>query len=143
MDNNKVSIWQPSKGLSDNIFRNFFDGMPLNFMSPTTAIEMYEDDDNVTVKFSAPGYEKENFEISIEDDVLTISANIESETEEENKKKKYYYREMKKQSFSRSISLPVRVVGDKANAEYKNGVLAVTLPKAEEVKPKKIDIKAE
>jgi len=139
MDKN-MSIFN-ARPFSDSFFRNFFEGphFPTNSMS--AALDMYEDDDTVVVKFSVPGFKKDDFHISVEDDVLTVSGEIESEKEEEDKKKKYYYKEMSKQAFTRSVRLPVRVKSEVANAEYKDGVLNISLPKAEEVKPRKIDIK--
>ena len=72
--------------------------------------------------------------------MLTITGKIEMEKEEEDKKRKYYYKEMRNESFSRSISLPTSVKSEAIKAEMKSGILKVTLPKAEEAKPKKISI---
>jgi HSP20 family protein len=106
----------------------------------TGEMEMYEDDDNVVVKLKAAGFEPEQIDISIEGKVLSITGKIEQEKEEEDPKRKYYYKEMRNESFTRSISLPTSVKSEAIKAEMKNGILRVTLPKAEEVKPKKISI---
>lgn len=102
-------------------------------------LEMYEDNDNVVVKFAIPNFSEEEVDLSIEDNVLTISGT--KREEEEDKNKKYYYKGLKTESFSRSITLPIRVKSDQADAEIKNGVLNITLPKAEESKASKIVIK--
>jgi HSP20 family protein len=101
---------------------------------------MYEDADNVVVKLAVPTFNEEDLEISIEDNVLTISGSSKEE-QEENEGKKFYYKGIKTESFSRSVSLPVRVKADVAEAEVKNGVLHITMPKAEESKASKIMFK--
>lgn len=106
----------------------------------TGEMEMYEDEENVVIKLKAAGFEPEQIDISIEGKVLTITGKIEMEKEEEDKKRKYYYKEMRNESFSRSISLPTSVKSEAIKAEMKSGILKVTLPKAEEAKPKKISI---
>lgn len=106
----------------------------------TGEMEMYEDEENVVIKLKAAGFEPEQIDISIEGKVLTITGKIEMEKEEEDKKRKYYYKEMRNESFSRSISLPTSVKSESIKAEMKSGILKVTLPKAEEAKPKKISI---
>jgi HSP20 family protein len=103
-------------------------------------LDMYQTDDEVVVEASIPGVKPEEINISISGEVLTIKGEIKQEKESENVD--YHIRERRYGSFSRSITLPVLVVADKANAEFKNGVLKLTLPKAEEIKPKTITVKA-
>jgi len=120
---------------------NLMDDLMKDFVPVQTGeMEMYEDDDNVVVKLKAAGFEPEQIDISIEGKVLSITGKIEQEKEEEDPKRKYYYKEMRNESFTRSISLPTSVKSEAIKAEMKNGILRVTLPKAEEVKPKKISI---
>lgn len=109
---------------------------------PENELDMYEDGDNVIVKVKAPGFTEENIDITVEDGTVTITGKIEEENEEENKKKKFYRKEFKSQSFTRRVDLPVRVKAEAAEADYENGVLILTLPKAEEAKPKAIKVKA-
>lgn len=109
---------------------------------PKNELDMYEEGDNVIVKVKAPGFKEDNIDITIEDGTVCITGKIEEEEEEKDKKKKYYRKEFKSQSFTRRVDLPVRVKGDKAEAEFDNGVLTLTLPKAKESKPKAIKIKA-
>ena len=89
-------------------------------------MDMKESEDAYTVKLTMPGIDKNDIDISVSDGVLTVKG--ETKEEEEDEKSTYLVREHK-------------VVADKAEAEYKNGVLKLTLPKAEEVKPKSIPVK--
>ena len=104
------------------------------------AIDMYQTDDDIVVKASIPGFNAEEVQISVTGEILTLRG--EMKHEEENKDKSWHVREQRWGSFERSIALPTEVVADKAKAEFENGILIVTLPKAEEVKPKTITVKA-
>jgi len=103
-------------------------------------LDMYETKDDIVVKAVVPGVKPEDIDVSITGDTLTIKG--EFKEEEGVEKENYIRRECRYGSFSRSISLPVPVKVDKASAEFENGILKLTLPKAEEVKPKTIQIKA-
>jgi len=103
-------------------------------------IDMYQTNDDVVVKAVVPGIQPDQVQISVTGDVLTIRG--EMKQEEETKDKAWHIREHRLGSFERSVALPVNVVSDKATAEFENGILTITLPKAEEVKPKAITIKA-
>ena len=92
------------------------------------------------MKATLPGLDPDDLDIQITGDTLTLRG--ETKEEEEIKEAKYHVRERRSQSFSRSLRLPVTVVAEKAQAEMKNGVLTLTLPKAEVVKPKVISVKA-
>lgn len=140
MRNRKLTLFHPSSLFADD----FTDG----WLSPRfdwnfdqQDLEMYEDDNSVVVKLAVPGFQEKDLDINIEDNLLTISGSVKEEQEEEDKKKKYYYKGIRKESFSRSVSLPSRVKTDKADAEIKHGVLEIKLPKAEESKASKIMIK--
>lgn len=102
-------------------------------------MDMKESEDAYTVKLTMPGIDKNDIDISVSDGVLTVKG--ETKEEEEDEKSTYLVREHKHYSYYRSVRLPSEVVADKAEAEYKNGVLKLTLPKAEEVKPKSIPVK--
>jgi HSP20 family protein len=104
------------------------------------AVDMYQTDDAVVVKSAIPGIKPEDIDISITGDTLTIRG--ETRAEEEINEENYIRRERRYGSFCRSLALPLPVVTEKAEAEFENGVLTLTLPKAEEVKPKAIKIKA-
>jgi len=104
------------------------------------ALDVFESGDDVTVRASIPGVKPEDIDISVTGDVLTIKG--ETEEEKEEKDGDYHLRERRYGVFQRAVSLPTLVQADKASAEFENGVLKLTLPKVEEVKPKSIKIKA-
>jgi len=135
-----ITIFDPSRVFSDNFMDSFFGGAGINFQY-TNDLEMYEEGDNVVVKLKVPGFNDDQIGITIEDRTLTISGEVKEETEEENKNKKYYYKEMRQQSFTRSIPLPIRVDADKAVAEIKNGIVNISMPKAEDAKPRSVTVK--
>ena len=101
---------------------------------------MYQTDDEIVVKASLPGVKADEVQINISGEVLTLKG--ETKHEEEKKDKAWHIREQRWGAFERSVVLPTDVVADKAKADFENGILTITLPKAEEVKPKVINIKA-
>jgi len=106
----------------------------------TLDLDVYQTADNVIVKASLPGIKPEEVDISITGDILTIKG--EHKEEQEVKEQEYFYKERRYGSFSRSVQIPASIKSDKADAIFENGVLTLTLPKAEEVKPKQIKVKA-
>ncbi len=104
------------------------------------AIDMYQTDDEVVVRAALPGLKSEEVQINVTGDILTIKG--ERKEKSETKQKNYHIREQRWGAFERSVMLPTAVVPDKAKAEFEDGVLTITLPKAEEVKPKIITIKS-
>ena len=103
------------------------------------ALDVAEKDDNFLVKASLPGIDPEDLNVTLEDNVLTVQGEVKKdETIEE---ESYHIRERRFGSFSRSLRFPVPVNAAKIEAEYENGVLTLTVPKAEEVKSKRIEIK--
>jgi HSP20 family protein len=109
-----------------------------NWSSP--AIDMYQTDNEVVVKAALPGIKANEVQINITGDVLTLRG--ETKQEEERKDKSWHLREQRWGAFERSIRLPTTVVADQAKADFDNGILTVTLPKSEKVKPKTITVKA-
>ena len=103
----------------------------------TPALDLYQTTDDVVALVELPGMRKEDIEISLHDGVLTISGERNSETTEGDKTVRT---ERFVGKFRRSVSLPTRVDANKVNATYKDGILTITLPKAEEVKPKQIQV---
>ncbi len=103
------------------------------------AVDIYQDKDNLIVEMSAPRIDPEKIEISVEHDVLTIAGHTESK--QEVRREDYYRKEVREGNFSRSLILPMPVMGDQAEATYEKGLLRVVLPKREEVKPKRIAVK--
>ena len=99
------------------------------------AVDIVSKDDNVTLYVELPGIDKENISVNIEDKVLTIKGERKFETEE--KKESYYRRERSCGSFKRSFSLSDDILTDEVSADYKDGILTITLKKdtvKEEVK---------
>jgi len=104
------------------------------------ALDVYETDQDVVVKSSVPGVKPEDIDITITGDTLTIKG--ETKAEEKVEKANYIRQERRYGAFSRSVTLPTSIVAEQAKAEFEHGVLTLTLPKAEEVKPKSIKVKA-
>lgn len=103
------------------------------------AIDVYEEKGNIIAKMSLPGIKPEDLDISLEDDLLTVSGRREEEKEVD--KKDYYSKEIRRGSFSRSVTLPKSVDAAKAQASYEDGVLVVTMPAAAGAKEKAIKVK--
>ena len=103
------------------------------------AVDMVENKDDFIVKASVPGINPDDLDISYADDVLTIKGEIKQDNEI--KDNQYHLRERRYGTFARSITLPTKIKGDAIEATYQNGVVTLRLPKAEEVKPKRIAIK--
>jgi HSP20 family protein len=104
----------------------------------TPALDVFEDKDNFTVKAELPGMKKEDIEVTLHDDSLSISGERQSETKHEDAE--IYRAERFFGRFQRTVTLPTAVAADKVKAAYKDGVLTITLPKTEEAKPKQIDV---
>lgn len=104
------------------------------------AIDMYQTENDVVVKASIPGMKAEEVQINITGDVLTLKGEVKQDDERNDRA--WHIREHRFGSFERSVALPTAVKTDKAEAVFENGILTVTLPKADEVKPKTINIRA-
>ena len=102
------------------------------------AIDVVEEEDKFSVKVELPGVKEEDVNVTVAGSTLTIEG--EKKAESEVKRKGYYYSETTYGSFSRSIIIPSTVSASKIEANYDKGVLEITLPKAPEVKPKKIAV---
>jgi HSP20 family protein len=126
-----------------SLFDRFFDNDFLNWSNHnfsdtnTTlpAVNIKEDAEGFEVEMSAPGFDKGDFKIDLNNRLLTISS--EKKVENETKKdQEFTRREFSYQSFSRSFTLPESVEEDKISAKYENGILSLNIPKKEEAKPK-------
>jgi HSP20 family protein len=106
------------------------------------AVDLYANDEEVVVKATLPGVQPEDLNISVTGDVLTIRGEIKDERTLNGGNGNYHLRERRMGSFARALPLPTAVVADKARAEFENGILTLTLPKAEEVKAKTIPVQA-
>ncbi len=143
-----LTRWEPVREMMtlreamDRLFDDAFT-RPLNLRDggwSAPAIDMYQTDDDVVVKAALPGFKADEVQINVTGDVLTLRG--EMKQEEDKKDKAWHIREQRWSSFERSITLPTDVKADKAVADFENGILTVTLPKAEGVKPKTITVKA-
>ncbi len=125
--------------LFDRFWENdLFDWSNRNYSNTNTtlpAVNIKEDEDGFEVEMSAPGLDKKDFKIELNNSVLTISSEkkVENETKEG---QQFTRREFSYQSFCRSFSLPETVEGEKIGAKYENGILRLSIPKKEEAKPK-------
>ncbi len=105
------------------------------------SVDVKEKQDKIVIKAELPGMKKEDISISLEDNILLIKGEKKHEEKKEDKEEGYYYRECSYGSFQRAINLPSKVKEEKVDASYKDGVLNITMSKAEETKTKQIDIK--
>jgi HSP20 family protein len=104
------------------------------------AVDIFENDNEIVIKAELPGMNAEDIEVKLENNILMLKGErrFEKETKEEN----YHRVEREYGTFSRTFSLPAAINGETVNAEYKDGVLKVVLPKKEEIKPKPIKVNA-
>jgi HSP20 family protein len=103
------------------------------------SIDMYQTPSEVVVKAALPGVKPEEVDITITGDTLTIKG--ETKASQEVKREDYIYQEHRYGAFSRSITLPSFLQSEKAEATFENGILTLTIPRAEEAKPKTIKVK--
>ncbi len=104
-------------------------------------VDIYEEGDNVVVKAEIPGIKKDDIDVSLTDNTITISG--EKEKEEKVEKKNYYRLERSYGSFTRTFRLPAEVQSDKAKAKFKDGILEIRIPKTEEAKKREKKVKVE
>ncbi|BAU23945.1 heat shock protein Hsp20 [Caldimicrobium thiodismutans] len=144
----ELTIWRPFQDLKkemDRLWQEFFGKSYLperwEVIEWAPAVDVSETDDEVIVKADLPGVKPEEIEINLVDNVLTIKGEKKREAEE--KKENYYRVERYYGSFMRAIQLPSEVDVEKVKAQYKDGVLKVTLPKKPEAKKKLIKVEVE
>jgi len=109
---------------------------PANWGFP---VDVQENEDSYIVEASVPGFSPDELDVILEENVLTIKA--ENESDQDIEAEKYHIRERRFGSFSRSVRFPMDVDAEGIEAAYEHGVLTLTVPKSEEVKPKRIAIK--
>jgi len=144
-----IERWQPFTELMslrqamDRLFEDSFvhPSRALAALGEATApaLDVYQTPNEVVVKATLPGVKPEDVSIDITGETLTIKG--ETKAEEEVKKEDYLYQERRYGAFSRSVMLPSGLKTDKAEATMEDGVLTLTMPKAEEAKPKAIKVK--
>jgi HSP20 family protein len=147
--------WKPTRDLAsfpsdmfslqremNRVFDSFFSGVDQPSLINGTwvpAVDVAEGNDAYTVKVELPGVNKDDVKITLESNILTIRG--EKKAESEVNEKNFHRTERSYGSFQRSFTLPTSVKNDKIDAVYKDGILTVSLPKAEEAKPKQIEVK--
>ena len=127
--------WLPS--VFDDMFKTDWLGGTTNVNSIGTsipAVNIQETEESFSVEVAAPGKTKEDFNIELENDVLTISSEDRKENETTEKYGRYTRKEFSYSTFKRAFSLPDSVDSEKISAQYNNGVLEILLPKREEAK---------
>lgn len=126
------------------LFNDFFGRVPSRFEGDWNAsewspsVDISETKDNIVIKAEVPGIRKEEIKITLQDNVLMLKG--ERKQEKEEKETNFHRMERSYGSFARSFNLSTVVQADKIKASYKDGILNIILPKAEEVKPKQIPI---
>lgn len=140
-----IRRWDPfselmsMRELMDRFFEESFPRAAERLGMSSLAVDVYQTDKDVVVKANIPGVKPEDIDITVTGDVLTIKG--EHKEEQKVERENYFYQERRFGSFNRSITLPVPVQTDKAEAKFENGVLELTLPKAEEAKARRIPIR--
>ena len=139
--------WEPMREMMtlreamDRLFDDAFT-RPLNLRDggwSAPAIDMYQTDDDVVVKAALPGFKADEVQINVTGDVLTLKG----EMKQRRREGQSLAHPRTALGFVRAlVTLPTDVVSDKAKADFENGILTITLPKAEEVKPRTITVKA-
>jgi len=131
------------RGAMDRLFDesvvNPFGWRILNGEALSAPVDVHQTNDEIIVTASLPGTKPEDVDITITGQNLSIRGEVRADEKVE--RDQYLYRERRTGTFSRTLQLPVRVQGEKAEATFENGLLRLTIPKAEDVKPRQIQVK--
>ncbi len=146
----RIVRWQPFPELvnlrqaMEKLFEDSFvtPSRILSTLGPgvATPIDMYQPANELIVNAALPGIKPEEVDITITGDTLTIKR--ETKAEEKTEREDYLYREHRYGTFNRSVTLPSGLNTDKTEADFNNGILTLTIPKSEEIKPRQIKVKA-
>lgn len=131
-------LWDPFQEMEEMI-KNLPSLPSQNFKGFVPAVDVYETDKAVVVETALSGINPDDVKVSVEKGVLTLQG--ESKKESEIEEKNYYRKEIRSGSFFRQVALPAAVIEDKVAAEFKDGVLKVSCPKAQPAKGKKVEVK--
>jgi HSP20 family protein len=134
-----VTLRQAMDRLFEDSFVSPLTLRTFNGEAPGPALDVHETGDEIVVSAALPGLKPEDVDITITGQTLSIRG--EFKADEKVERDQYLYRERRYGTFHRQLQLPVRVQGDAASATFEDGVLTLTIPKAEEVKPRQIQIK--
>ena len=140
--------WSPMREMAtvhDRVNRMFNGMFPstwsdeeMHFSARNPAVDIYDQDDKVVIKAELPGVDKKDIHVGLEDRVLTLKG--ERSHENEVKEEKFYRKERAYGKFERAFTLPAGLDPEKINADFKDGVLKIEIPKPEEEKPRKIAV---
>ena len=134
--------WRPFWDIFEEWPEEWFEGPRRGRMLPmirTPRMDIYEEGNKVVAEVELPGVDPKNVEVKVKDNVLSVEAKREEKKEE--KGKGYYRKEMSSGYFKRAVSLPVEVIGEKAEAKYEDGILKLVIPKKQIKKAEKKGIK--
>lgn len=136
----ELDFWDPFREMkrARRMLDNWFTNLPIEFKGTSIRqplIDISDKGKELELVAELPGVKKEDIEVNIDEQSVEIRAKSETETKEE--KKNYYFHERSYESFQRRMPLPVEVLPDKAEAEFKNGILTITIPKKEPEHEKK------
>ena len=143
-----IMRWDPFDDLGtlrrsmDRLFDEFFTtrrpGPEANALARGPAVEMFETEQAVVVRAELPNIDPKQVDITVTNDAITLRG--ETKHEEERKERNYYLRELRYGTFTRTLPLGTEVRSGEAKATYKDGVLEVTLPKSERVRPTSVEV---
>jgi HSP20 family protein len=123
----------------DNLIENFFSSDVLPSRCTVPALDIVEQENEIVVNAELPGVKKEDVKITFENNILTLSS--EQKPSEVSEKDTVLLKEIRNSGFDRSVKFGYQIDATKISAEMSDGVLTITLPKAEEAKPKQIEVK--
>lgn len=130
----------PIRSIFDDFFApTLWEDFPTQNNIASLNADLWEKDQDIFIKMALPGVKKEDIEITINEDSITIKGST-KDKEERDDTKKYYFKSMES-SFEQTFNLPTKVDAGQADAKFEDGVLNIKLPKADEVKPKQIEVK--
>lgn len=129
----------PVNDLIHHLFNWWDTGLAPAYGGWWPALEVIDENENLVVRAEMPGLKSNDIDVSVQGNVLTISGQKKEETEK--KERTYYFAERQYGSFQRQVTLPAEVDAEKVEASYKDGVLTLTLPKAETARTRRIAIK--
>jgi HSP20 family protein len=137
-NHSRNNLWADLDKLQEELANSFF--KPSSIYGGTPSINLYQNADEVVVTALVPGYDAESIEMNVVDNRFLLKGNPKKET---NEGYTLVREEINTSEFMRSFDLPFKINSDRVEANLKNGVLVVKLPKAEEEKAKKINVKSE
>lgn len=134
-----VRTWQEGSSLFEDFFNSpFFSSLPRLHDGWLPAVDILEKDGNLILRAEVPGLNEKDIDLKLEGNVLTLKG--EKQQEKEDQDKTYHRKESFYGSFTRSFTLPESVDRDKIKADYKNGILTITIPQKPEVRPREIPV---